>query len=287
MTSTVYKDWPRKCLLVFFFQSLRSQQSLAVSLLLSSSVQLDHNQSVLLNQSLITLREESLFSDERRVGETVNGVDGDDPGCSGESLDEVVVLRHLAVLHMDCLHLQPLTQHSITWSSSQQGNGFSRRRSWSWRLRQRMSEAAVRVLVRCAGGVLWSAGEGEVAKIGSWRKFSVGITRFVFHFVLPVHLVRRGGVTGVQKRFRAKKRASRRSDAERRRGRGVRGGGGGWLHDGSQRATGSLLGWRPGSSLHLPARPAENNFEYYLHTNPVIPFIFQIVPPTSSAVSWP
>ena len=66
-------------------------------------------------QSLIALREKRLFPDERGVGEAVHGVDGDDPGGGGESLDQIVVLCHLAVLHMDCLHLQPLTQHSSSF----------------------------------------------------------------------------------------------------------------------------------------------------------------------------
>ena len=169
MTSTVYKDWPRKCLLVFFFQSLRSQQSLAVSLLLSSSVQLDHNQSVLLNQSLITLREESLFSDERRVGETVNGVDGDDPGCSGESLDEVVVLRHLAVLYVDCLHLQSLTQHTFSRAphvtSCSPGSLLSR--EFSLQLSSLLLSKTLVLEIGRAVPVF-----GEVGKIGSCRQFS-------------------------------------------------------------------------------------------------------------------
>ena len=69
-------------------------------------------------RSLIALREKRLFPDERRVGETVHGVDRDDSGGGGESFDQVVVLRHLAILVVDGLHLQSLTEHSSEhWDS--------------------------------------------------------------------------------------------------------------------------------------------------------------------------
>ena len=57
-------------------------------------------------------------------------------------------------------------------------------------LKSASNEGAVRLL----GVVGVLVGRWRVAKLAAVGNFLVGITRFVFNFVLPVHLVRRAAV---------------------------------------------------------------------------------------------
>ena len=172
------------------------------------------------------------------------------------------MLRHLAVLNMDCLHLQPLTQHIFSRPRdllSQQENRFAFQETWIF-LEIASSEGRVFGLV----GLLLLLVERVTAKLAAVDKFLVGITRFVFHFVLPVHLVR--------VRPRPKMFPSGRSGRV-----GVTQRGSGWVGGvgaGGTAVSGRLLGTGGGSDGGLLLLP--------LHLPPVTPGLLSIT--TSSTI---